>query len=116
MDGKLFMDQLADFFHLGKRHRFVRFVNEVLRASAMGLISDKTIESDDRSILIAADFANCCLQVNRGMQQFKAVVVRGCAFHGQASTPADRWKKRDIIIGGETSLPGGKLLISRSNQ
>src|SRR5208337_4535382 len=109
VDGEFFVDQLANFFHLGEGHWFVGFVLEVQGASPVGFVANKAVEGHDRPILAVADDRR---HVDRGTTQGKEVVFCSDVRHGQVSTPADRREKRDRIIFGEWRVPGSEFLIS----
>ncbi len=114
MDSELCVEQLADFFHLGESHGFVRFVIEVQGAATMGFIADKPIEGNDGAILTGTEVANKCRHIDGGVKQGKTVVFCGGGGHGSGSTPTHRRKKRDCVRIRESSIPGSKLLISGS--
>ena len=82
----------------------------------MGFVADKTVEGHNRSILICADLPNDRRHVDRAVEQFKAILFGTWIHSGSALTSTHRRKKSDIVIGREGSVPGGKLLISRSHE
>jgi len=55
MDGELFMQSTADFFHFGEGHGFVGFVVKIESGTAMRLVAHEAVESDDGTVLICAD-------------------------------------------------------------
>ncbi len=87
VDGEFFVDQLANFFHLGEGHWFVSFVFEVQGAPPVRFIADKAIEGHDRPILAGTDVADNRRHVDRGMTQGKEVVFCSDMRHGQVFNP-----------------------------
>ena len=113
---EFFMDVAANLPHLRNRHGFVGLVFEVQSAATMGLITGKTVEGHDRSILICTDVLKNRCHVDWRMEEFKAIIFSGWIHRGCASASTDRREKGNIIVGRKARVPGGKLLIARSHQ
>ena len=63
-DGELFARPGRKFRHLLRRHFFIRFVIEVERLAAAGVIPDNPVEYDDRAILSLFDGVNQGLRID----------------------------------------------------
>jgi len=74
VDGKRFVNQLADLAHLLQRHRSVGFVFKVVGRPPVGLVADKAVESNDGPVKISSNKFDQRGSVNRLLHQFKFVV------------------------------------------
>jgi len=75
VDGIFFMELLANFAHLGERHRFVGFVIEVESGSIVRLIADKAVEGNDGTVCRPAHMLDQGGWLNGFADQLEKVVV-----------------------------------------
>ena len=105
----------ADFAHFGQGHGFVGFVVEVESRAIVRLIADETVEGNDRAILGSAHLPGQRGHIDGLAHQLVDVIVRESR-HADASAAAHGREKGDFVTGTERSVPGGELLIARSDQ
>ena len=114
MDRVFFVELKADFAHFGEGHGFVGFVVQIESRTIVGLVADETIESDGGAIFGRTHVACQRGYVDGLANQLIDVIVRECR-HIDASAAAYGREKRDFIAGAERGIPGGELLVARSD-
>ena len=74
VNGKFFVELLADFTHFLKRHGIVGLVLKIAGLAAVGFVANKTVESDDGAIEISAHMPCQGFRVDGLLHQFVDVV------------------------------------------
>jgi hypothetical protein len=82
MDGEPFVDGVADLANFREGHGFVGLVFEVECTAAVRFVAYETVEGDDGSIVVSADFVGNCRALDGRMDQGEKVVVYGGPGHG----------------------------------
>ena len=77
VDGKVGVDVGGDFAQLRECHRFVRFVVEIERAAAVGVVADASVEGDDGAVGISSNVADERGGIDRVVAELDEVVGGG---------------------------------------
>ena len=77
MNRKFLMHLFRNFADFSKRHRFVRFVIEIKRATAVRVVADAAVKRYHRAVLRLANVLHKRLMVNRVAHQEQQIELRG---------------------------------------
>jgi hypothetical protein len=114
VDAVFLVELGADFLHLGEGHGFVGFVVEIEGRAIVRLIADETVEGNDRAVHGSAYLLGQRGHIDGLAHQLVDVIVRESG-HADASAAAHGREKGDFVAGAERRIPGGELLIARSD-
>ncbi len=116
VDGEFFVDGVANFTHFGNCHGLVGFVFEIESTATVGFVADKSVERDDRAIVVCADVASNRGCVDRSAEKDEEVTFYGSFQHGECLAPAHGRKKGDGITLSDNTVPGSKFFVSGSHE